>query len=206
MQQVFQKAPGLVGKQIKYTDIATDMESRYLKEAIQSLHKAGVLLPIGATSAAGLPLDTYVNEKKYKLLFLDIGLLKRATKLDMELLFEEDFMLLNQGALAEQLVGQELLAYNDPFDEATLFYWAREQKSSMAEVDYLISMGRHIVPIEVKAGKTGSLRSLHLLMKEYAIPLGVRISTRPLEMHGNILSVPFYLIGELPRLLLLTRE
>lgn len=200
LQQVFQKVPGLVGKQIKYSEISSEMESRYLKEAISALHKAGVIIPIPATSGAGLPLDTHVNEKKYKLLFLDIGLVRRAAKLDMELLFTEDLMLLNQGALAEQWVGQELMVYQDPFDEPSLFYWFRDKKNSMAEVDYLTSVGKNIVPIEVKSGRTGSLRSLHLFLKEYHVSLGVRISSRTLEWHDNILSLPFYLISEMPRL------
>ena len=56
-------------------------------------------------------------------------------------------------------------------------------------------------PVEVKAGKTGSLKSLHLFMKEKNIPVGVRISSKKLASHDNILSVPFYLISQLPRLL-----
>ena len=74
------------------------------------------------------------------LLFLDVGLVKRATKLDIELLFSKDLMLLNRGALAEQFVGQELLSYQDPYDEPSLFYWERDKKNSTAEVDYLINV------------------------------------------------------------------
>lgn len=201
LQQVFQKAPGLVGKQIKYSEISSEMESRYLKDAIAALNKAGVLITIKSASGAGLPLNTYANEKKFKLLFLDVGLVRRASKLEMELLLTEDIMLLNQGALAEQWVGQELLAYQDCFDEPELFYWFRDKKSSMAEVDYLTSFGKNIIPIEVKAGKTGTLRSLHLFLQEHHVPFGVRISAQPLSFHDNILSVPFYLMSEISRLI-----
>ncbi|OGT21244.1 MAG: hypothetical protein A3C55_04350 [Gammaproteobacteria bacterium RIFCSPHIGHO2_02_FULL_42_13] len=200
LQQVYNRTPGLVGQQIKYAHISPDMDSRYLKEAIADLSKAGVIMPIYSTSGAGLPFETHTNAKKFKLLFLDIGLLTRAMKLEMELLFAKDLMLLNRGAVAEQFVGQELLAYQNPYDEPRLYYWSREEKSSVAEVDYLINVGSTIVPIEVKAGKTGTLKSLHILMKEKQLPLGVRISTRPLEKHDNILSIPFYMIDQLDRL------
>ena len=199
LQQVYNCTPGLVGQQIKYVHLSPNMDSRYLKGAIDDLKKAGVIFPVYSTAASGLPLLTYLNEKRFKLLFLDVGLMKRATKLDLELLFSEDLMLLNRGAIAEQFVGQELLAYQDPFDEPQLYYWSREDKSSTAEVDYVLNFDSRIVPIEVKAGKTGSLKSLHLLMQEKGFSLGLRLSTQKLQMNEQILSVPFYLISQLAR-------
>lgn len=201
LQQVYNRTPGLVGQQIKYVNISPDMDSRYLKTAIEDLKKAGVIFPVYSTSAVGLPLLTHLNEKKFKLLFLDIGLMKRSTKLDVELLLTDDIMLLNRGAIAEQFVGQELLAYQDPLDEPQLYYWEREEKSSTAEVDYVLNFDATITPIEVKAGKTGSLKSLHLFMKEKNISIGVRISSKKLAMKDKVLSLPFYLISQLQRLL-----
>jgi uncharacterized protein len=201
LQQVYNQTPGLVGQQIKYVNLSPDMDSRYLKDAIVDLKKAGVIFPIYSTAASGLPLLTHLNEKKFKLLFLDVGLMKRAAKLDIDMLFTKDLMLLDKGAIAEQFVGQELLAYQDPFDEPQLYYWSREDKGSTAEVDYILNFGSIITPIEVKAGKTGTLKSLHLLMKEKQLPIGVRISTQKLQKHDGILSIPFYLISQLNRLL-----
>jgi predicted AAA+ superfamily ATPase len=200
LQQVYDRTPGLVGQQIKYSNIAPDMDSRYLKKAIYALNKAGVISQVYATSAAGLPLITHAKENKFKLLFLDIGLLKRATKLDIDLLLQDDLTLINQGVLTEQFVGQELLAYQEAYDEPQLYYWAREQKSSNAEVDYLTTVGSRIVPIEVKSGKTGRLKSLHLLLQERNLPIGIRISAPKLQLNNNILSIPFYMIDQLPRL------
>ena len=57
-----------------------------------------------------------------------------------------------------------------------LFAWVREEKSSSAEVDFLINVDSQIVPIEVKAGAVGKLRSLKLFLSEKKISLGVRIS------------------------------
>lgn len=199
LEQVYERTPNLVGQQIKYVNFS-DSDPRYLRDAITALKKAGVIYPVYATSASGIPLSTYVNEKKFKLLFVDIGLMKRASKLDIDLLFQESLILLNRGAIAEQFVGQELLAYQSAFEEAEIHYWERSAKSSVAEVDYLIQMNKSILPIEVKAGKTGSLKSLHQLMKDKELPLGIRISEQPLEIKKQILSIPLYLVSQLTRL------
>lgn len=72
----------------------------------------------------------------------------------------------------------------------------------MAEVDFISTVGAQIIPIEVKAGSTGWLKSLHLLMKEKDLKLGIRVSQNPLSYDGKILSIPFYMLGEIPRLVL----
>ena len=151
---------------------------------------------VHSTSAAGLPFITHMSEKKFKLLFLDMGLVKRACHLDLELLFQEDLMLINKGALAEQFVGQELLAYQG----GDLYFWVREEKSSSAEVDYLTAVNGRVVPIEVKSGALGTLRSLGIVMKENNLPIGVRVANLPLSYANGILTIPFYLLSEFPRL------
>ncbi len=101
--------------------------------------------------------------------------------------------------MAEQFVGQELLALQAMDDEPHLFFWTREAKNSQAEIDYLFSAYNAILPIEVKAGSTGRLKSLQVFMSEKKSPLGLRICAQPPVYEHPILSLPFYLIGELPR-------
>lgn len=201
LQKVFDKTPMLLGQQIKYSKIDENIRSRDLKEAIQCLNYAGVIRSIYSTSASGLPLRALINEKKFKLLFLDIGLLIRATQVSAHQLFNEALNLIHQGGISEQFVGQELLAYQDCLLEPELHYWSRDIVGSQAEVDYLVTQESQIIPIEVKSGSTGTLKSLHRLMEERSLPFGIRISETPLTRHQNILSVPFYLISELPRLI-----
>jgi predicted AAA+ superfamily ATPase len=201
LQKIFDQTPALLGQQIKYSKIEPHMRSRDLKEAITNLSQAGVVRIIYATSASGLPLQALINEKKFKLLFVDVGLVTRATQLSINHILNDDINLMNQGAISEQLVGQELLAYQDCRLEPQLHYWARDQLGSQAEVDYLITHEDQIIPIEVKSGTTGKLKSLHLFLREKKIPLGIRISETPLTLNNHVLSVPFYLISELPRLL-----
>ncbi len=109
-------------------------------------------------------------------------------------------MLLNRGTLAEQFVGQELLAYGNKQESGHLFFWVREQTGSSAEVDYVITVHDQIIPLEVKSGAVGKLKSLKLFMQEKSSKLGIRVSQAPLDYSNNILSVPFYLISQIPRL------
>ena len=200
LQELFIKAPGLIGKEFKFSHIDREMRSRDLKIALENLYNAGLIHPVYSTTASGLPFETTMNEKKIKLLFLDIGLASRGLHLNPKLFMKEDLLLLNEGALAEQFVGQEWLAYTDPFEEVQLFFWSRDKKGSQAEIDYVIHVDGHIIPIEVKAGKTGRLRSLRLFMDEKKSRLGVHISQSEFGYRNNILSLPLYLISELARL------
>ena len=63
--------------------------------------------------------------------------------------------------MIEHLVGQELLA-GDYSSLHALQFWVREKKQSPAEVDYIIRYKSKLIPIEVKCGATGILKSLHL--------------------------------------------
>lgn len=200
LQLLFDKAPGLIGQWFKYSKIDPDLQARDLRKSLEQLSDAGLINQVFATAASGIPLIAQANTKKFKLLFLDVGLVKRAMNLDLSLLFEDDLMLINQGTLAEQLVGQELLTLASPHETSSLFFWAREEHGSSAQVDYITTVGSQIVPIEVKSGATGKMKSLILFMQEKHLPLGLRISQNPLSYKDKILSLPFYLISQLPRL------
>jgi len=199
MKLLFEAAPRLVGEHFKYAKIHPHAQSRDYLESLAVLAQTGILHQIFANSASGLPLEVQKNEKKFKLLFLDIGLLPQEPTPIIE---ADDLILVNQGNLAEQFVGQELIAYDKSYARSILYYWEREKKGAEAEVDYVVEMGSSIVPIEVKAGAHGHLRSLKQLMTEKNIPLGLRISQAPLGLENGVLSVPFYMIHEIPRLVL----
>jgi predicted AAA+ superfamily ATPase len=201
LQRLYNKAPSLVAKHFKYVHVDPDARTKDIKLALEQLQYAGIITPIYATAASGLPLRAQINEKKYKLLFLDIGLMQAAVGLDPKLVWENDLLNLLSGAVTEQFVGQELIAYGSSFEEKHLYFWERAKKSSSAEVDYVANFDGQIVPIEVKSGKAGKLKSLQQFMKEKNSLLGVKISAQALEIDRGILSVPFYLIHQLARLL-----
>ncbi|MBN1684786.1 MAG: AAA family ATPase [Gammaproteobacteria bacterium] len=200
LRRVFEKIPALIAQHFKYVKIDPDISSRNIKPALSALHDAGLIYPVYSTTASGIPLDASINEKKFKLLFLDIGLIKSALGLDLELLLNQELILINRGALAEQFVGQELIAYAKNYQPSKLFYWEREKAGSTSEVDFVVNFGIDIIPIEVKAGKTGWLKSLHIFLEEKKSKFGIRIAKNPLAFDGKILSVPFYMIKEIPRL------
>ena len=200
LQKVFDSTPRLAGQRIKYSSIDLDTKSRDIKTALDLLALAGVVKPVHMSYASGLPLGAEVNEKKFKLNFIDVGLMQNACGLQSDISMAKDFMQVNSGAVAEQFVGQELRAYSDSRQESRLFFWARDKKSSSAEVDYLISVDSDIFPVEVKAGKTGTLKSLRLFLQEKKARLGIRISQGKLSYVDNILSVPLYMIEQIPRI------
>lgn len=198
---LFNKSPYLITEQFKYVKVSADIRSRDLKDALECLILAGILHKSYATSAKGLPLNALINEKKFKLLFLDVGLVVQQTQLAPKTLMDEKIILINRGAIAEQFVGQELLASDAAYVESKLYFWARAQKNSQAEVDYIINVGPKIYPIEVKAGKTGRLKSLKILMTENKLPIGLKISEQNLSKDDSgIYAVPLYLVSEIRRL------
>lgn len=197
---LFDGIPYQVGGQFKYSTVDPHIKSRELKIALEQLRMAGLMHPILSASASGIPLAAQIKPNKFKLLFLDVGLVQRALQVDPEQLLSNPLSHIHRGALAEQFVGQELIAYGDCFRQENLYFWEREKHSSSAEVDYVITVGQSIVPIEVKAGAQGHLKSLIQFMKEKKSEFGIRISEQPLFFKDQILSVPLYMIAQIPRL------
>lgn len=203
LQRLFEKAPGFVGSHVRYSKIDPESANpaRDYKKAIGLLTNAGLIHTVYATAANGLPLKSEVSEKKFKLLFLDVGLLQSAMEIAPSLYTQDIAMALNKGPIAEQYVGQELLAYSSFTKDSKLYFWERQQKGSEAEVDYVMQMEEKIIPIEVKSASAGRLKSLNLFMQEKRCPYGVKISEDILSFEKNILSIPFYLTPFLERLI-----
>lgn len=200
LQRLYEKASGLVAQHFQYVSVDPDAPARDIRPALDDLIDAGIIYKVHATSATGLPLASTVKEKKFKLLFVDVGLVSQTSALSAQILMQNDLILINRGVIAEQFVGQELLAYAQNYQKANLYYWEREQRSSNAEVDYITHVDSTILPIEVKAGTTGSLRSLQVFLNEKQLNIGIQILQKPLSFNNRILSIPLYMIAELPRI------
>ncbi|HWQ68293.1 MAG TPA: DUF4143 domain-containing protein [Methanospirillum sp.] len=149
----------MVGDQIKYVNIDRDLRSREIKQTIELLTLARVITRISCTDASGLPLGASLSNR-LKYIFLDVGLIQHICGIGTEILTLEDIIQIHRGGVAEQFVGQELLAHTDPNISSDLFFWARDKSGSSSEVDYCITRGSRIYPIEGKSGRTGRLRSL----------------------------------------------
>jgi uncharacterized protein len=166
LDHLMRSLPRHVGSQIKYTRLAPDQRIEKTKTSLDILEKALIVQTVTAASAAGLPLNAHVSARKIKPLFLDVGLMQYVCGMDpAAILADKDLSMIYKGSLAEQLVGQELLAAGGS-ENGKLFYWARDKKSSSAEVDYLAVHQGAVFPIEVKSGPAGQLKSLHLFLTE----------------------------------------
>jgi len=164
LDAVFLNLAQAVGEQIKYTRLNQGHTSPTNKKAFELLVKARLVQKIPAANPSGLPLGATANPKKFKTAMLDIGLLQRLCQVPVEMeLKQEDLLAIYRGKPAEQFVAQELLVLND----AQIYYWSREAKSSNAEVDFLAVCKGNIYPVEVKSGAGGSLKSLHLMLKTF---------------------------------------
>ncbi len=213
VQIVFDKLPSLVGRKFKYSRVSHEHRSAELAAALQQLCMARVAYKVHHTSANGSPLGAEADERNFKALYMDVGLMCSALHLSLLDLRREDLSLVNDGAMAEQFIGQHLL-YGCPWYETpNLYYWMREAKSSAAEVDYVIAQGQQIVPVEIKAGKTGTLKSLHRFLLEKQRSFGLRFNGDiPSLMRGStqaadktrlefeLLSLPLYMVGQARRL------
>lgn len=217
LQKALTFIPGSLGKKVKFSALDRDQRAAKVRKAIDLLAKARVCHKVCHSHGEGLPLAAGANESVYKLLFLDIGLANHVLGLDWPTISRMgERQLINEGGLAEQFVGQHLINLSNGLDAPRLFYWLREGKRMNAEVDYLISSVGRIVPVEVKSGKSGSLKSLQQFMHRRGLHHAVRIDLNPpstqdvshdiptgkgtAHVDYSLLSLPLYAVEELPRL------
>ena len=200
LDRVFLHAARLVGRKFMYAKVDPDSRSRDLRAAVELLERAGVVRRVHSTSGAGLPLGAEADDRHFKLVMVDVGLMQNLCGATEQLL-QGDPMRINDGAVAEQFVGQELLAHRGPYERPELFYWHRKRKSSSAEVDYLTTAAGQVIPVEVKAGKAGRLRSLAAFVDQYRPPVAVRVYAGGFRRDGGTLSVPLYGLQRLQSLL-----
>ena len=215
LDEVMHSIPRQLGKKFVYKDVNVDVATAPLKQALELLSQARICHKVVSTSANGLPLGAESDEKFMKIIMLDCGLCSASLGLSLhQLRTTSELALINSGGMAEQLVGQQLRTIFPAYMSPTTYYWHREKKGAEAEIDYIIQHENQVLPIEVKAGTTGTLKSLHQFMKEKKKPTALRINSDlprlgPIHVKDfsgssieyNLLSLPFYLLGQLHRLI-----
>jgi predicted AAA+ superfamily ATPase len=224
LQSIFRSIPAMVGKKVKYSKLFREDRSAEVKAALELLIKARVCTRVVHSDCNGIPLEAERNDRVFKLLFLDCGLMNHLLGLTWRHIHRlEEHELINEGPLAEQFVGQELITSAKGRRHPILYYWLREGKSGNAEVDYVWDHEGKIYPLEVKAGRSGSLKSLHQFMVLKQAGTAIRFNLNlPLredlsfktpgtgsEEKENppfktasfpLISLPLYLAGRLPEL------
>lgn len=194
---LFKNIPRLICQPFKYSHIESDYKKRELEPALWLLEKAGIIHQVIHTAANGVPLGAEANIHKFKLLMLDVGLNQNLLGFHLKDWFIDPIpTFVNKGSISEGFVGQELLAYSDPTDKQQLYYWNKEKKGSNAEIDYVITKQRYIVPIEVKSGHGATLQSMRVFLKAHPqSAYGIRFSTHSYSLHENIHSYPLYAVS-----------
>jgi predicted AAA+ superfamily ATPase len=217
-QHVFRQLPRQVGQKVKYVNFSREERARDVKAAIEHLVKARVCSRVCASTCSGVPLHADVDEAICKLLFLDIGLMNHMCGVDwLALSRMDDTHLVNEGAVAEQFIGQHLAYASAGAETPQVAYWLREGRAANAEVDYVVSRGPELFPVEVKAGSAGALRSLHQFVAQKKTRVAIRFDQNPpgrqhvehllstanndTHVRYDLISLPLYAVGELGRLL-----
>jgi predicted AAA+ superfamily ATPase len=204
-----------IGKKVKYVNVNRNVHSGLLKDAFIKLEMSRIIHLVRHTRSANVPLSQMQDNDVFKPVFFDIGILNHIA--GIRLMDIKNLITAFEGTLAEQFVFQELIAGSEPYIEQKLHYWIREAKNSNAEIDCLYQIGNHVYPIEIKAGKRGTLKSMHVFLAEKNKATGIRFNidiptvgeglTARVNLPGkedltyNLISLPIYLAGRLGRII-----
>ena len=215
MLRVFNFAARQPGRKVKYSNVSPDDQSSTIRRDIDLLAMARLVAKVTHSACSGLPLQADLKEGVFKLVFLDVGLMNAIAGVGWETLAgRTGTELVNAGTSAEQFVGQHLQHILAQRPNRELTYWLREGRANNAEVDYVIELAGRIVPVEVKAGRAGALRSLHQFVAEKQPPIAVRFDAslpgaqdvdievmsrgKSQRVRYRLLSLPLYLVERLP--------
>ena len=208
LEAAFENLQHHYGTRFKYENFAPGFRSQLMKTAVSKLERALVISRVWPTSSLDLPLRRRPKSAP-NLLPLDVGIATSTSGVSIDQARRLPLEALLDGRLAEIFVGLELLTSRSTADD--LFFWVRDTSRGNAEVDYLLGTHDHAVPAEVKAGRSGSLKSLHQFLWRSGRNVGYRFFTGAFakerhtvrmpdgELDYQLYSLPLYLAG-------LTRE
>ena len=197
LREIWRSANASTGRQISYASLSREHTGTTNKKALELLARARLVKLSRAVSSAALPFDLDVTPR-IKPFAGDIGLYQAMSALPVDaILHEEDLLNTYNGALAEQFVAQELsatLGGNEPH------WWKRDAKNAQAEVDFMVALNGRVLPLEVKSGPSGRLRSVHQLLREFpSVMDAVVFSSAPFGEipEQRIRFIPIYFAGSI---------
>jgi len=201
-----------MGKKFVYSHVDESIQHTQAKHALELLAMSRLCTLIPHTQGSGLPLGAETNERIRKVSLLDVGLAHGLwnTPAAGNHPSWHNLSPMIRGNLTEQIVAQQLRIAMGGFGwEGQLFHWRRKGGRS-GEIDYIVEINGSIVPIEVKSGKAGSMKSLHQFMYDKQLPLALRLDRNPPSVQtmqikttqGNevayqLLNLPYYLVWKL---------
>jgi hypothetical protein len=182
----------------------SNYRSREVGEAFRNLDDAKVIQLIYPTTDTSPPILPDLK-KSPRLQFLDTGLINHELNIQAEMLAMEDLNNAYKGAVIPHLVAQELMSLNTTKSVKPIF-WVREKNQSSAEVDLVVQFNKMVIPIEIKSGKEGKLKSLHQFIEAAPHPYAVRMYSGKfsIEEHSTrsgkkyfLMNIPYYLSTKL---------
>jgi predicted AAA+ superfamily ATPase len=182
----------------------SNYRSREVGEAFRNLDDAKVIQLIYPTTDTSPPILPDLK-KSPRLQFLDTGLINHELNIQAEMLAMEDLNNAYKGAVIPHLVAQELMSLNTTKSVKPIF-WVREKNQSSAEVDLVVQFNKMVIPIEIKSGKEGKLKSLHQFIEGAPHPYAVRMyaGNFSIEEHSTrsgkkyfLMNMPYYLSTKL---------
>ena len=178
-------------KKFRYADIQKGTRAREYEGAIEWLCLAGLVHRVSAIETPCLPLSAYKKSNAFKLYLNDVGLLGRKFDLDYKTVLMGDNLFTEfKGVMAENYVLQSLVRQLGNQH----YYWTSGNK---AEVEFVLQFEGKIVPIEVKADKNVTAKSLAYYRKSYQPQLSIRLSTLNMRKDDDLLNLPLYLVDKL---------
>jgi len=197
---VIEKAPLFAGTTVTYDKFGgSNFRSREMSKAFNTLEKVMLLYQVQATKSKEIPLIEQRKRPK-KLLFLDVGLVNHQMGIQEEFLNIKELNDFYRGRIAEQVIGQNILAQFTNFFPK-IFYWAKEKSEGSAELDFCLCLKGKFLGIEVKSGKSKRLRSLFSFAESVKNSRLIRVyggnlKKEKVKIGGKnfeLISLPFYL-------------
>lgn len=171
-----------------YRVVREGARAREYENALQWLVDAGMIYQVKLCEKPELPLSFYENSSAFKVYLLDIGLLRKLSKLPAEIFVSASQLFTEfKGAVAENFVLTSLLAQGFAMPN----YWTLQ--GNKAEVDFLIAKGLSVIPIEVKSDRRISGKSFAEYDKKYHPDLRIRFSMNNIKKDGNLLNLPIFM-------------
>lgn len=207
LKAVLHSAVQQIGSKFVYSHVDGGYSTHEVKKALDFLCDAGLLHRVQHTAANGLPLGAEVNKKFTKYILLDSGLLLCLLNMDtngtqeltQDILTATAADLVDKGSLTEMVAGLELIKYALPKRKYELYYWENLANGTTSEVDYILSRNMKVLPMEVKSGTSGKMKSLRLFMQKKHLTHAIRCSMENFSRLENdgIDIIPLYAISNI---------
>lgn len=172
-------------KKFQYKLIKQGGRASQYGDSIDWLIRAGIVNKCTRCSQGYLPSAAYQDLTAFKLYYSDMGLLSARTGMTLKRLLGSESELF-RGIFTENYVACALKSQGHE-----LFYW---ESDGISEVDFLVTLGEHVIPVECKAGEHVRAKSLMVYREKYHPQYAIRISGKNFGMENKIRSVPLYAV------------